>query len=89
MSKEISRVQNDVQDRESYAWKKLCEYIEDLAELGADEFSPRDYLGDKLSQVLSADYLDHSQPCRQAPQLPPPRKARVDRRNFRGANHPI
>jgi hypothetical protein len=34
MSKKISPVQNDVQDRESYACKKLCDYIECLASDG-------------------------------------------------------
>ena len=48
MSKRISRIINDVQDRNSVAWAKLCEYIDLLAEKESDEFSPREYLGDEL-----------------------------------------
>lgn len=48
MSKRISRIENDVQDRNSVAWVKLCEYIDLLAENESDEFSPREYLGNEL-----------------------------------------
>lgn len=48
MSNNISKIKNDVQDRNSDAWKKICEYVEVVAENGNDEFSPREYLGDEL-----------------------------------------
>ena len=48
MSNNISKIKNKVQDRNSEAWVKLCEYVEIVAEKGSDEFSPREYLGDEL-----------------------------------------
>ncbi|GAA0725924.1 hypothetical protein GCM10009430_32330 [Aquimarina litoralis] len=48
MSNNISKIKNDVQYRNSEAWKKLCEYVDIVAKDGSDEFSPRDYLGDEL-----------------------------------------
>lgn len=48
MNKRISAIKNGVQDRSSEAWKKLCVYIEELAESGGDEFSPREALGSEL-----------------------------------------
>lgn len=48
MNKKISKISNDVQDRNSIAWKKLCEYIDKVAENGSDEFVPREALGDEL-----------------------------------------
>lgn len=48
MNNRISKIENDVQDRTSVAWKKLCEYIDQLAEAGTDEFVPREALGDEL-----------------------------------------
>ena len=48
MNNRISKIQNDIQDRGSEAWLKLCEYIDELAENGKDEFVPREYLGDEL-----------------------------------------
>jgi len=48
MNNMISKIPNDVQDRNSVAWKKLCEYIDKIAESGADEFVPREALGDEL-----------------------------------------
>ncbi|WP_437824561.1 hypothetical protein [Tenacibaculum mesophilum] len=48
MNNRISKILNDVQDRNSVAWKKLCEYIEQVAENGTDEFVPREVLGDEL-----------------------------------------
>jgi len=48
MNKRISKIPNDVQDRNSVAWKKLCEYIDQIAENGTDEFIPREELGDEL-----------------------------------------
>ena len=48
MDKPISVVENDVQDRDSVAWKKLCQYVEEIAENGSDEFVPREALGNEL-----------------------------------------
>ena len=48
MNKRISKIPNDVQDRNSVAWKKLCEYVNEVAENGSDEFVPREALGDEL-----------------------------------------
>ena len=44
----ISKIQNDVQDRNSLAWKKLCEYIDEVAEKGEEQFFPFQALGNKL-----------------------------------------
>lgn len=44
----LVNIENDVQDRNSVAWKKLCEYVEKVAEGGSDEFSPFKYLGEEL-----------------------------------------
>ncbi len=48
MNKRISKIPNNVQDRSSIAWKKLCEYVDQVAENGSDEFVPREALGDEL-----------------------------------------
>jgi hypothetical protein len=48
MNKRISKIPNDVQDRNSVAWKKLCEYIDEVSKNGTDEFIPREALGDEL-----------------------------------------
>ena len=54
MNNQILRIPNDVQDRTSEAWVKLCEYVDLVAENGTDEFSPRAYLGDELfAQVFT------------------------------------
>ncbi|MBO9701858.1 MAG: leucine-rich repeat domain-containing protein [Sporocytophaga sp.] len=54
MSNRISKIPNDVQDRNSEAWKKLCEYVEYVAKNGLDEFAPREYLSaDLFSQILT------------------------------------
>ncbi len=45
---QLFNVENDVQDRTSMAWKKLCEYVEKVARNGTDEFSPYEYLGKEL-----------------------------------------
>jgi hypothetical protein len=44
----ISIIENHIQDKESEAWKKLCEYVDLVSEKGTDEFSPREYLGNEL-----------------------------------------
>ena len=54
MNNNISKIKNDFQDRNSVAWKKLCEYIDSVAENGTDEFVPREALGDELfSQIYT------------------------------------
>ncbi|WP_187362578.1 leucine-rich repeat domain-containing protein [Massilia rubra] len=44
----ISRIDNEVQDRSSDAWKALCRYIDEIDASGADEFAPREALGPEL-----------------------------------------
>lgn len=39
MNKLIKRIENDVQDRNSLAWKKLCDYVDKVAAKNRDEFS--------------------------------------------------
>lgn len=48
MNKRISKIENDVQDKNSIAWKKLCDYIDEIAETGTEEFVPRKVLGNEL-----------------------------------------
>jgi len=52
MQKRISRIENSVQDKNSPAWKKLCEYVDLVAENGSDEFTPREYLGNELFEQI-------------------------------------
>jgi len=40
-----SNIENDVQDKSSEAWGKLCEYVDKIADEGSEKFSPRAYLG--------------------------------------------
>ena len=52
MKQFISRIENEVQDKNSLAWQKLCDYVDQLAASGEDEFSPREFLGTELfSQI--------------------------------------
>lgn len=44
----LFNIENNVQDTTSYAWKKLCEYVDKIADEGSDEFSPFEYLGPEL-----------------------------------------
>ena len=48
MNHRISKITNDVQDRGSLAWMKLCEYVEKAAEEEHTEFSPFTALGKEL-----------------------------------------
>lgn len=48
MNKRISKIENDVQDRNSVAWKKLCDYVDKVAAENRDEFSPLEELGEEL-----------------------------------------
>jgi hypothetical protein len=48
MNTRISAIENDVQDRNSPAWKKLCDYVDKVALEGREEFSPLKELGPEL-----------------------------------------
>ncbi|GAL86143.1 hypothetical protein SCB49_03104 [Sporocytophaga myxococcoides] len=48
MNNNISRIQNNVQDRNSEAWKKLCKYVEHVAQNELEIFAPGKYLGGEL-----------------------------------------
>ncbi|MGE7777069.1 hypothetical protein ACQKLP_20295 [Chitinophaga sp. NPDC101104] len=48
MQNDTPRIENDVQDRNSIAWKKLCEYVDKVAEENLDEFTPSKELGAEL-----------------------------------------
>lgn len=46
------KIPSNVQDRNSEAWRKLCEYVELVAADGAEEFFPYQFLGNELySQI--------------------------------------
>jgi hypothetical protein len=52
MNTRIFEIGNDVQNRDSVAWKKLCAYVDKVATEGYDEFSPLEELGQELfSQI--------------------------------------
>jgi hypothetical protein len=54
MNDRIHRIENNVQDRNSVAWKKLCEYVDKVANENREEFSPAEELGQELfSQILT------------------------------------
>lgn len=40
MNNRISKIENNVQDRNSKAWKMLCDYVDRMAEEGKEEFAP-------------------------------------------------
>lgn len=45
-------ISNDIQDRKSEAWIRLCNYVDKIAYEGKDEFSPLEELGQELfSQI--------------------------------------
>jgi len=44
----ISKIQNDVQDKNSLAWKRLCEYVDKVVGDSREEFSPLEELGAEL-----------------------------------------
>jgi hypothetical protein len=48
MNERISKIENEVQDRNSLAWRKLCDYVDKVAIEGRDEFSPLEELGPEL-----------------------------------------
>jgi len=39
MSNRISKIENNVQDRNSEAWKKLFDYVDKVASENSDEFT--------------------------------------------------
>lgn len=52
MSSSVSKIENNVQDRTSTAWKRLCEYVDKAAKEKKDEFSPWEELEEELfSQI--------------------------------------
>lgn len=52
MNKKSSQIENDVQDRSSLAWRKLCDYIDKVASENGEEFVPAEELGWELfSQI--------------------------------------
>ena len=54
MSKRISKIENEIQDRNSIAWRKLCEYVDKVADENLEEFSPLEELGLELfSQIYT------------------------------------
>lgn len=54
MNNKIEKIENNVQNRNSVAWKKLCEYVDKVAEEESEEFSPVEELGHELfSQINS------------------------------------
>ena len=54
MNNRISKIENNVQDRNSKAWKMLCEYVDRIAEEGKDEFAPYEELGaDLYSEIYT------------------------------------
>jgi hypothetical protein len=48
MKERISKIENNVQDKNSVAWKKLCDYIDKVAAEECEEFSPFEELGQEL-----------------------------------------
>ena len=48
MNERISKIDNDVQDRNSFAWKRLCDYVDKVATENEEEFSPLEELGQEL-----------------------------------------
>ncbi|MBT1689395.1 leucine-rich repeat domain-containing protein [Dawidia soli] len=48
----VHKVRGDLQNRNSPAWKRLCEYVEQVAADGTEEFSPLEALGQDLFQQI-------------------------------------
>nr|WP_199002248.1 hypothetical protein [Flavobacterium sp. ASV13] len=54
MNERISKIENDVQDKNSEAWIKLCQYIDKVYDENIEEFSPLEALGHELySQIYT------------------------------------
>lgn len=54
MTSRIQKIENNVQDIHSVAWKKLCEYVDKVAQEEREEFSPLEELGQGLfSQIYT------------------------------------
>lgn len=47
----LTKIKKDNQDRNSEAWLKLCNYIDECAENGTEEFFPAKYLKEQFSQI--------------------------------------
>lgn len=45
-------IENEVQDKSSEAWEKLCAYVDMVAERGDTKFSPAKYLGREFYQQI-------------------------------------
>lgn len=48
MKERISKIENNPQDKNSVAWKKLCDYVDKVALEDREEFSPLEELGKDL-----------------------------------------
>ncbi|OXB18719.1 hypothetical protein [Flavobacterium reichenbachii] len=48
MNKRISKIDNNVQDRNSFAWKRICDYVDKVAAENGEEFFPLEELGQEL-----------------------------------------
>lgn len=46
-------VQNDIQNKNLKSWKKLCDYIDRVAESGQEEFDPYTVLGAKYEEIVT------------------------------------
>lgn len=54
MNNRILAIKNNVQDRNSVAWKRLCDYVDRIAAEGNEEFAPLEELGPELfSQIYT------------------------------------
>jgi hypothetical protein len=50
----ITKIKIDRQDRNTIAWKKICEYVDIVAESNGEEFCPRSFLGEELFTQIYA-----------------------------------
>lgn len=48
MNDRISKIENDVQNRNSVAWQRLCDYVDKVTAENVEEFSPLEALGSEL-----------------------------------------
>ena len=59
MSKFISKIENDVQDKDSAAWNLLCEYVDEVAfNMDCCEAILSGYLSEARESLTAADF-DH------------------------------
>jgi hypothetical protein len=52
MNYRASKIKNNVQDRKSVAWKRLCEYVDKVALENREEFAPLEELGPTLFKKI-------------------------------------